>query len=141
MWIAAFGLVSTAVAGFFGYRKAAKAADIQDRTDDRRANLTEIQAVNRTLSAELDRVRSDAAEDRQRHRQEMDQVRAELRWLRGDRADQIRRDQLRAEFDRRLMAWIHEWLPRARALGLVVPDPPSPPALPDLIDPELLGGH
>jgi flagellar biosynthesis GTPase FlhF len=145
-------LLGTALAAYLGYRQAVRvaerrakadeaAAELAAHRDDRSANLAELKEVNRSLNAEIDRVRSDAAEDRAEHREEMEQVRAELRWMRRDRADQIRRDQARADFDRELMAWINEWLPRARDLGLEVPDPPRPPELPRLIDPDLLGDH
>lgn len=73
-----------------------------------------------------------------RLREELVLVEEQMRWLRRDRADQIRRDHLRAAFDASLMAWLNEWLPRARAAGVEVSDPPVAPTLPPLLDPDIV---
>lgn len=125
-----------ALAGtYFGYRQFVKTGAQRASVDERTANLAELKAVNEALTAEIQRVREDADEDRTRFRAEFEAVQAELRWMRRDRADQIRRDHTRAEFDRQMIRWVNEWLPRARTLGLEVPDPPHAPDLPELIDP------
>lgn len=74
-----------------------------------------------------------ADEKRMRHR--IEDLEADLRWLRAERADQIRRDTAMQHHLMALNTWTQEWLPRARSLGLEVPDPPLPPNLMPLIDP------
>lgn len=81
---------------------------------------------------------TEMADENRRLRHRVEDMEADLRWLRAERADQIRRDAAMQNHIEALAAWVDTWLPQARALGLLVPDPPRPPHLPKLIDPELI---
>lgn len=72
-------------------------------------------------------------------RRRVESLEEDLRWLRNDRADQVRRDRLMHQHGRAMVAWAHLWVPQARALGLEVPDPPEPPELPPLLEPQIFG--
>lgn len=87
-----------------------------------------------------DRVHEMAEEERRlRHR--VEDLEADLRWLRAERADQIRRDIALQDHVEAQSAWVGEWLPQARGLGLTIPDPPRPPSLAKLVDPDLTSGR
>lgn len=92
----------------------------------------------RELIAPLrDRLQEMGQEERRlRHR--VDDLEADLRWLRAERADQMRRDRALHDHIEAHSAWVNLWLPQARALGLTVPDPPTPPKLTPMIDPDLI---
>lgn len=131
-------VLAATIAGTFGLLQVLRTNHTTDRTTDRTANLAELQAVNTALRAEIDRVRDDWREDVRELRQQVDDLREEMTWMRRDRADQLRRDHARSIFDRAMVAWVTEWLPRARGLGLEVPDPPEAPNLSPLMDAETL---
>lgn len=119
-------IVTAFVTGVFGRKKGrAETADI----------LTE--AARELVAPLLDRVREQETENKRlRHR--IEDMESDLRWLRAERGDQIRRDALMQNHLRALDVWTGEWLPRARENGLVVEDPPKPPDLIPLMDSELL---
>lgn len=158
------GTIVASIVAFLGVvwvsRRNAQAAEAKAEADERaahgatqvegrRADLAEYESLNRAMREEIDRIREDYDEDirrlrvgfdedRRRMHEEIEQLRAEVRWLRGDRADQIRRDRARTDWDQDMVRWVNAWLPKARALGLEIPDPPPAPVLPDLIDPDRL---
>lgn len=121
------GSVITAfVTGVFGRRK-------------NRADTAEVLtgAARELVAPLLDRVREQETENKRlRHR--IEDMESDLRWLRAERGDQIRRDTLMQTHLRALNDWTAEWLPRARELGLVVAERPKPPDLIPLMDPSLL---
>lgn len=85
------------------------------------------------LRTELQQVRKDCEDEEAKLRDRMEDLDQEVRWLRRDLVDLMRRDRVRTVFFQRLLAWTSEWFPRARALGLEVPDPPDPPDLQPLL--------
>lgn len=60
-------------------------------------------------------------------------VRAEVEWLRDERADQRRRDRVRDAYDRKMSTYSHVLAGQARAAGIAVEDPPDPPDLAPLL--------
>lgn len=96
-------------------------------------------AARELLTPMRDRLH-EMGEEEKRLRRRVEDLEADLRWLRAERADQIRRDAAMQIHLRALSAWAAEWLPRARAMGLEVVDPPIPPDLVPLIDPLQLVG-
>lgn len=116
-------ILSAVITGLFGRRKmqADAAAVISD-------TARELLQPLRERVGELNR-----EEARMRHR--IEDLESDLRWMRAERADQIRRDSAMQNHMKALNRWTQEWLPRARDLGLEVPDPPQPPDLVPLIDP------
>jgi hypothetical protein len=82
-------------------------------------------------------VREQEAENKRlRHR--IEDMESDLRWLRAERGDQIRRDALMQRHMKALDEWTNEWLPRARELGLMTTERPRAPDLIPLMDSELL---
>lgn len=64
---------------------------------------------------------------------------AEMEWNRRERLDLAAREHHRAEFDRAIAQWINQWVPRARAAGLDIPDPPQFIELPPVVLPRWPG--
>ena len=116
-------VLAAVITGMFGRKKmAADAASVISDT------ARELLAPLRERIHELNQ-----EERRLRHR--VEDLESDLRWMRAERADQIRRDAAMQNHMKALNKWTQEWLPRARDLGLEVPDPPTPPDLMPLIDP------
>lgn len=119
-------ILAAVVTGLFGRRKAnADAAAV-------------IGDTARELLVPLRERISDMAEEEKRLRRRVEDLESDLRWLRAERADQIRRDVAMQSHMKALNRWVDEWVPRARTLGLEVPDPPPAPDLMPLIDPTQL---
>lgn len=126
-------IIVALIGAYFGYRRVVRESDHRRSVEERAANLTELREVNRALHEEIDRVRSDSREDRAELRVELDNLSAEVRWLRRDRADQIRRDNAWQEFSTAIVRWVEMWMPQAREMGLRVTEPPQPPSLQSLV--------
>lgn len=122
------GILAAIVTGLFGRKKAS--ADAAAVIGDTAREL--LQPLRERLQ--------DMAQEEKRMRRRVEDLEADLRWLRAERADQIRRDAAMQTHLRALSIWAQEWLPRARAMGLEVSDPPMPPDLIPLIDPLQLVG-
>jgi hypothetical protein len=126
-------ILQAVVTGVFGRHKVA--AEVERAKADAAAVIGE--AARELLQPMRDRLHEMAQEEKRlRHR--VEDLEADLRWLRAERADQIRRDAAMQHHMRALNAWVDVWLPQARSLGLEVPDPPIPPQLLPLIDPTQL---
>lgn len=141
-------LAGTLGVGWFTYRSAKQNTQNTRAIEDRKLDETSWEAQVRGWREDVATLREQRAEDRAEHEahrrecaEQIEEITAEVQWLRYDRADQIRRDRARAMFEADIVNWIDEWLPRARALGLDVPDPPRAPDLPPLIDPEHMEPH
>lgn len=129
-------IIVAVVGAYFGYRRVVREGEQRRGVEERSANLAELQAVNKALHEEIERVRADYLEDREEFRafrEEFDNLHAEMRWLRRDRADQIRRDAAWHNFGAAIVLWIETWMPQAIAMGLRVTDPPKPPNMPQLV--------
>ena len=118
--------LAAVITGLFG-RKKANADASAVISDTARELLTPLRERMHEMAA-----------DESRLRRRIDDLEADLRWLRAERADQIRRDTAMQHHMKALNVWTQEWLPRARDLGLEVPDPPVPPDLVPLMDPNYL---
>lgn len=106
----------------------------RNREENRLRREARVRALRRQIAAEEEAVvvaqlRTDYEGLSARYAEQA----AQLDWLMRDRQDQVRRDYHRAEFDRAMVAWINELVPRARAIGLTVDDPPSMADLADLL--------
>lgn len=121
-------ILAATITGMFGRKKAA--ADTASIIGDAAREL--LQPLRERLH--------EMADEEKRLRRRVDDLEADLRWLRAERADQIRRDAAMQNHLRALNQWAQEWLPRARDMGLDVIDPPTPPELIPLIDPLQLVG-
>ena len=62
--------------------------------------------------------------DREREDAEMAQLRHDVAYLTRELTDMKRRERLRDAQARKHTAWDNEWVPRAQALGLDIPEPP-----------------
>lgn len=62
--------------------------------------------------------------DREKENVEMTNLRSDVDYLTRELQDMRRREQLRDAQARKHTAWDNEWVPRAQALGLNIPDPP-----------------
>lgn len=119
-------ILAAVVTGLFGRRKvAADAAAVIGETA-------------RELLQPLRERLHEMADEEKRLRRRVEDLESDLRWLRAERADQIRRDVAMQSHMKALNRWVDEWVPRARMLGLDVSDPPPAPDLMPLIDPTQL---
>jgi hypothetical protein len=75
------------------------------------------------------RARHDA--DVERDTAELEQLRADVQWLRRELHVMRLREQLRDRQARKHTAWDNQWVPQAQVAGLPITDPP--PLYPDLI--------
>lgn len=62
--------------------------------------------------------------DREQDSAELQELRDDVRWLRRELGDMKARERLRDQQARAHTAWDNEWVPRAQALGLDIPEPP-----------------
>lgn len=62
--------------------------------------------------------------DREKENAELEELRADVTWLRRELGDMKARERLRDQQARKHTAWDNEWVPRAQALGLDIPEPP-----------------
>jgi hypothetical protein len=62
--------------------------------------------------------------DREREDAELEQLRHDVAYLTRELTDMKRRERLRDQQARKHTAWDNEWVPRAQALGLDIPEPP-----------------
>ena len=131
----------TVIAGWYTYRGARSNAEATRELDAQKLSVATWTAQVEAWRADVVALRQQRAEDRREHEEQIAELKAEIDWLRGDRTDQIRRDRARGVWEQAMVDWVSEWLPRARALGLVVPNPPEAPALHPLFAPENPGGH
>lgn len=63
--------------------------------------------------------------DREEDSAELGQLRTDVEWLRRELGDMRRREQLRDQQARAHSDWDNEWVPKARAAGIPVSDPPT----------------
>lgn len=126
-------VITAVVTGLFGRKKSkADAADVLAET------ATELIAPLRERITELTNQLKEEKEDNRRLRHKVEDIEQDLRWLRAERADQVRRDAAMQAHLKALGKWVDEWLPRARNMGLEIPDPPEPPDLVPLVDPSAM---
>lgn len=101
--------VVAVIGGVFGYRSQARQADRTGEVEGRRLTLAEYEALNRSLAAEIDRLRQDRREDEDRLEKRVHTLEQRLEALEGERrkagelADQIER-QLNRRIDQHV-AW------------------------------------
>jgi hypothetical protein len=62
--------------------------------------------------------------EREREDAELEQLRLDVAYLGRELTDMKRRERLRDAQARKHTAWDNEWVPRAQALGLDIPEPP-----------------
>lgn len=116
-------ILSALVTGLFSRKKVSA---------DATAILTE--TARELLQPLRDRIAEMSGEEK-RLRRRVEDLESDLRWLRAERADQIRRDSAMQNHLKALNSWAEEWVGAAREAGVPVPDPPKPPDLLPLIDP------
>lgn len=86
------------------------------------------------LRAEQRRIEREEAKTREDDLEaQLADLRAEVEWLHGERADQRARDRARDTYDRRMAAWAHDTAARSRAAGVPISEPPSAPDLAPLL--------
>lgn len=133
-------VVVALVGGVFGYRSQARQADRTGEVEGRRLTLAEYEALNRSLAAEIERLRADRREDEDRLEQRINVLETRLERLeqerreRGEAADQMQRE-LHRRIDRHV-AWERAVLRILRtpnvaellATGSITVPPPPPGA-------------
>lgn len=62
--------------------------------------------------------------DREQENAELAQLHADVKWLRRELGDMRQREQLRDAQARKHSAWDNEWVPKAQARGIDIPEPP-----------------
>lgn len=78
----------------------------------------------RRVQADADLWRVTHKVERERENAELEQLRADVEWLRGELTDMRRREAARDGQARLHTAWDNEWAPRARDAGIAIPEPP-----------------
>lgn len=126
-------VITAVVTGLFGRKKAK--ADAADVLVDTARDL--IKPLSDRIG-ELMREKKESDEEQRRLRHRIEDLETDLRWLRAERADQVRRDAAMQGHLKAMNHWVDEWLPRARNMGLEIPDPPEPPDLVPLVDPSAM---
>jgi len=115
-------VVVAIIASTFAYRQAVKVSQVVARTEGRKSDLAEYEALNKAQAAELERERKYRQEDGQRYAERI--ARLETRVMAGEQADE------------RWMLWGEEIVsilrrPRVAAIladeGVTVPATPMEP--------------
>jgi hypothetical protein len=110
------------IASTFAYRQAVKISQVTAKTEGRKSDLAEYEALNRAQAAELQRERTYRQEDAQRYAERIGRL--ETRVTEGE------------EFSDRVMLWAEEIVailrrPRVAAIlqdeGVMVPAAPTEP--------------
>lgn len=133
-------LLVAVVGGIFGYRSQAKQADRGADVEGRKLTLAEYEALNRSLAAEIDRIRTDRREDEERMQTRLASLEHRLEVLEAERrqhamlADEVeralnRRIEQHVQWERTVLRILR--MPNVAALlesGQIVIPPPPPGA-------------
>lgn len=130
-------LLVALVGGVFGYRSQAKQADRGADVEGRKLTLAEYEALNRSLAAEIDRIRTDRREDEERMQTRLGALEQRLEVLEAERrqhaqlADEVerglnRRIEQHVQWERTVLRILR--MPNVAALlesgQIVIPTPP-----------------
>jgi hypothetical protein len=96
-------LLVAVVGGVFGYRSQAKQADRGADVEGRKLTLAEYEALNRSLAAEIDRIRTDRREDEERMATRLAALESRLESLEAERREHaVLADRMERELTRQL---------------------------------------
>lgn len=78
----------------------------------------------RHVEVDMETWRATHKAERERETAKIERLEADVSWLTGELNDMRKREQARDRQARAHTAWDNEWVPRAQAAGLQIPDPP-----------------